>query len=73
LPQPSARFFEGLHLGTETETIASKCEIEVAIEQKTRGYMAAMSEANQALGWIQARNCYIPYQLTQCHLSSVPP
>jgi len=50
LPQPSARFFEGLHLGTETETIASKCEIEVAIEQKTRGYMAAMSEANQALG-----------------------
>ena len=29
LPQPSARFFEGLHLGTETETIESKCEIEV--------------------------------------------
>ena len=50
LPQPSARFFEGLHLGAETETIESKCEIEVAIEQKTRGVYGSNVRSKSSIG-----------------------
>jgi hypothetical protein len=73
LPQPSARILEGLHLAAETETIESKCEIEVAIGNKKQGGTWQQCQKRWA-GFMPRGLCIQHYNhLTRCHVPSVFP